>query len=185
MACGPPANLPSVKSFDPEDSARGFFDTARGGPQWNDFDDDDELPLGRNTLKARSRDIVTTKRQGPSAGPTLLGPALGIENNGGHSQNFPRPQPPSAYPPPGGTGYPGFTSLQQQPPPAMTKPPHGHSLMAPPSSQPQSMMPPSSQPKPPAGGWKIDEDMMNQPWGAWRLIGGVERTWLLETSFIR
>ena len=132
------------------ETGRDLFGGAK--PRWNDFDEDDELPMGRATMKARSREIVKDK------GSPVRPPISGAENGGNF--RFPQPPPPASLGAENG-GYGRFQPQQQggygyQPhqPPAMMKPPHAASSLRP--------QPPSSQ-----GGnnWQISDDMMNQPWG--------------------
>ena len=134
------------------ETGRDLFGGAK--PRWNDFDEDDEMPLGRNTLKMRSREIVKDKAASP-----VRPPITGAENN----FRFPPPPPPQSF----GAENGGIPRFQPQQPgyghggyqPAM-KPPHAASSFRP---QPPSSQPPSSQ-----GGnnWQLSDEMMNQPWGA-------------------
>jgi len=135
-----PPSLPSVNQFD--ESTSSFFGTVRGGPQWNEFDEDDELPMGRNTLKARSKEIVISKGQSPSKGGNGVSGLAYC-----HQENFSMQPPPArAYNPrPGGAGYPSFPSAPP-PPAAGGLKPHAPSAGS--------------------GGWQISDDMMKQPWGS-------------------
>ena len=161
-----PAQLPSVDQFD--ESSSNFFGTNRGGPQWNDFDEDDELPMGRNTMKALSKEIVSTKGQSPSKGGGVGASGFGGIENSYRVQQPPLP-PPMGYaaglgavPPPGGTGYPGFKIALQQPSGGLK-----------PSSQAPSAGAAGGGGGGAGGGgggggggWQISDDMMKQPWGA-------------------
>lgn len=142
-----PSQLPSVDQFD--ETTNNFFGTNRGGPQWNDFEEEDELPMGRNTLKARSKEIVISKGQSPVNGGVggVLGLG-GIENNGAfrHQENY-RVQPPMGYIG-AGLGGAGF--------PSGGKPP------LPQGGSKSSSHAPSSG----GSGWQISDDMMKQPWGS-------------------
>lgn len=154
--------LPSTEDLN--DTNRELFGALK--PSWNDFDADDELPMGRATMKARSREIVNQQGQGLSVpsppGRPLAGadhasqsryPPTGIENY--RMQNIGASSGPGGYNPSGyGVHLPPANFAKPQPPP-------GPSSVRP--------LPPSLQQPPaaPSGtGWKLSDDMMNQPWGS-------------------
>jgi len=142
----------------------------------DDEEEDDGVdPIGRNTLKMRSREIVGNKGTGlhvggqPMMPPSAYPTGRGGENSYGSNASSSSYGAAGSYQPqkPPGGGYSGYSPSHL----ASYHPQHPPSLQYPPTQYPGPRQPPPQQRQQqqgPGGGgqWAISDDMMHQPWGS-------------------
>lgn len=149
------------------DELPSMADTMDGSRPWATVEpEEDELPLGRQTLKLRSQAIVDTAervQQSPQQqrSPSAIDSAPAARWSPPAQQPF-APQQPAPY-----ASQPQSYSPPSQPPMSLYPPPQQYQPAPYEQGQYQQRQP-HQQPfdKKQQAQWNLTPDMMNQPWGA-------------------